>query len=103
MRPHSRIAAIRVRIDETRRKPRNERAVSVMRHNDGRGKAVGDRSMLLQPGALALADLRAIWSAPTLLSVHPASRARVDAAAACVDRVISSGATVYGVNTGFGL
>jgi histidine ammonia-lyase len=58
---------------------------------------------ILVPGALKLADLRAIWSAPVTLAIDPSARAQVDAAAACVDRVIASGATVYGVNTGFGL
>jgi histidine ammonia-lyase len=58
---------------------------------------------LLTPGTLALADLRALWSAPAPLALDPRARSGVDAAAACVDRVIASGETVYGVNTGFGL
>ena len=58
---------------------------------------------LLTPGTLALADLRALWSAPAPLALDPRARRGVDAAAACVDRVIASGETVYGVNTGFGL
>ncbi len=58
---------------------------------------------VLSPGALALADLRALWSRPAELALDPGARPGVDAAAACVDRVIASGETVYGVNTGFGL
>ena len=58
---------------------------------------------VLTPGALSLADLRALWSRPAELALDPRARAGVDAAAACVDRVIASGQTVYGVNTGFGL
>jgi histidine ammonia-lyase len=58
---------------------------------------------LLTPGTLTLADLRALWSAPSPLALDPQARPGVDAAAACVDRVIASGETVYGVNTGFGL
>ena len=57
----------------------------------------------LYPGALVLADLRALWSAPAPLALDPRARPGVEAAAACVDRVIASGETVYGVNTGFGL
>jgi histidine ammonia-lyase len=60
-------------------------------------------TFLLTPGTLALADLRALWSAPAPLELDPRARPGVDAAAACVDRVIASGETVYGVNTGFGL
>ncbi len=57
----------------------------------------------LYPGALVLADLRKLWSAPAPLALDPRARPGVEAAAACVDRVIASGETVYGVNTGFGL
>jgi histidine ammonia-lyase len=60
-------------------------------------------TLTLRPGALALADLRALWAAPAALALDPAAKPAVDAAAATVDRVIASGATVYGVNTGFGL
>jgi histidine ammonia-lyase len=57
----------------------------------------------LLPARLELADLRRLWSAPLALVLDPAARPAVDAAAATVDRVIASGQTVYGVNTGFGL
>src|SRR5262245_36457499 len=60
-------------------------------------------SLELVPARLALADLRRIWSETTVLAVDPAARSRVDAAAQAVDRIIASGKTVYGVNTGFGL
>jgi histidine ammonia-lyase len=56
----------------------------------------------LNPGAVTLAELRAIWDgAPVELSsdAWPA----IDAAAACVGAILESGRTVYGVNTGFGL
>jgi histidine ammonia-lyase len=55
------------------------------------------------PGQLGLADLRGLWSAPHALALDSAARPGVDAAAETVDRVIASGRTVYGVNTGFGL
>jgi histidine ammonia-lyase len=61
------------------------------------------QSLVLRPGSLALADLRALWSSPVVLVLDAQARPAVDAAAACVDRLLASGATVYGVNTGFGL
>jgi histidine ammonia-lyase len=57
----------------------------------------------LLPGRLALAELRRIWSGDCRLAVDGAARPAVDAAARVVDRVLASGQTVYGVNTGFGL
>jgi len=59
--------------------------------------------MNLVPGRLELAALRRLWTAPMALAVDAAARPAVDAAAQAVDRVIASGRTVYGVNTGFGL
>ncbi len=60
-------------------------------------------TMNLVPGRLELAALRRLWTAPMALAVDAAARPAVDAAAQAVDRVIASGRTVYGVNTGFGL
>ena len=58
--------------------------------------------LILDPTAIDLATLRSLWEgAPAKLS--EAALARVDAAAASVDRIVASGKTVYGVNTGFGL
>src|ERR1051325_8648184 len=59
-------------------------------------------SVTLNPGAVTLAELRAIWGgAPVTLA--PSGWAAVDAAAAAVGEILASGRTVYGVNTGFGL
>jgi histidine ammonia-lyase len=60
-------------------------------------------TLSLRPGALALADLRRLWSVPSGIAVDPVAKGAVDAAAATVDRVVAAGTTVYGVNTGFGL
>ncbi len=60
-------------------------------------------SFTLKPGALALSDLRRLWSAPATLAVDGAARQGVDAAADLVRRMVAAGTTVYGVNTGFGL
>jgi histidine ammonia-lyase len=56
----------------------------------------------LDPTATNLATLRQLWSgAPARLD--DASMQRVTEAAASVGRIVASGETVYGVNTGFGL
>jgi len=56
----------------------------------------------LHPGTVSLGELRAIWAgAPVKLD--DAAWAPVEAAAASVGRILDSGRTVYGVNTGFGL
>ena len=55
------------------------------------------------PGHFTLADLRDLWASPRTIDVDAGARPLVDAAAAAVARVLASGRTVYGVNTGFGL
>ncbi|MFO1317255.1 MAG: histidine ammonia-lyase [Burkholderiales bacterium] len=59
--------------------------------------------LVLTPGRLALPSLRTIWAEGPPLGVDPSAKPGVDAAAATIARVIAHGATVYGVNTGFGL
>jgi len=55
----------------------------------------------LNPGAVALADWRAIYrgGAPRL---DPTCRPGIAASAAAVARIVAKGEPVYGVNTGFG-
>ena len=56
----------------------------------------------LRPGAVSLTELRAVWGgAPVALDSD--AWAAVEASAASVARILASGRTVYGVNTGFGL
>jgi len=56
----------------------------------------------LRPGAVTLAELRAVWAgAPVELDDE--AWAAVEAAAASIARILASGRTVYGVNTGFGI
>jgi histidine ammonia-lyase len=56
----------------------------------------------LNPEAIDLATLRQLWAgAPAKLD--DASLTRIRASAASVERIVASGETVYGVNTGFGL
>ncbi|KAA5803357.1 histidine ammonia-lyase [Alkalicaulis satelles] len=60
------------------------------------------KTVTLTPGAVTLADLRAIH-AGAAFSLDASAWPGVEAAAASVRRIVDSGHTVYGVNTGFGL
>lgn len=58
--------------------------------------------MKLDPENLTLGQLRSLWrGSPAALDQR--SLERVAASAAVVERIVAGGATVYGVNTGFGL
>ncbi|RIX26881.1 histidine ammonia-lyase [Sphingomonas edaphi] len=58
--------------------------------------------LALDPKAIDLATLRQLWrGAPA--NLDNASLARIRASAASVERIVAGGATVYGINTGFGL
>jgi histidine ammonia-lyase len=60
------------------------------------------RPITLSPGTVTLAELRAVWAgAPVGLSADAWSA--IDDSAASVGRIVASGRTVYGINTGFGL
>lgn len=59
--------------------------------------------MLMQPGRLVLADLRKLYEQPVKIALSPDAGPAIDAAVACVDRIIAEGRTAYGINTGFGL
>ncbi|HEY0281985.1 MAG TPA: histidine ammonia-lyase [Rhizomicrobium sp.] len=52
---------------------------------------------------LTLAELRAVYQAPVRIELSPATLARIDAGAKAIAAIVAGGATVYGVNTGFGL
>jgi histidine ammonia-lyase len=56
----------------------------------------------LHPGSVSLAELRAIWSGAPV-ELHGDAWQAIDASAASIGRILASGRTVYGVNTGFGL
>ena len=56
----------------------------------------------LDPGRVALGDLRAIWTSPATVAVTTGARLRIDAAARAITRVLADDRVVYGVNTGFG-
>jgi histidine ammonia-lyase len=57
----------------------------------------------LQPGELALADLRAAWSAPAHLALAPSAYQAIEASAAAVQAIVAKGDPAYGINTGFGI
>jgi histidine ammonia-lyase len=59
-------------------------------------------AITLNPGSVTLAELRAIWNGAPIRLADSAWSA-LDAAAESVGRIVASGRTVYGVNTGFGL
>jgi histidine ammonia-lyase len=56
----------------------------------------------LDPTHIDLAGLRRIWRGAAV-RLDDAAMRRIADAAACVERIVASGETVYGVNTGFGL
>jgi histidine ammonia-lyase len=60
------------------------------------------RPVQLTPGTVTLADLRAVWAgAPVELDA--VAWQAIEAASDSISRIVASGRTVYGVNTGFGL
>ncbi|HEX5258196.1 MAG TPA: histidine ammonia-lyase [Sphingomicrobium sp.] len=58
--------------------------------------------MKLNPEAIDLGTLRRLWQGEAA-SLDDASMQRITASADAVERIVASGETVYGVNTGFGL
>ncbi|MCI3131937.1 histidine ammonia-lyase [Phenylobacterium aquaticum] len=57
--------------------------------------------LVLQPGAVSLAQWRAVYSGAAV-SLDPACGPVVAASAAAVERILAKGEPVYGINTGFG-
>lgn len=58
--------------------------------------------MKLNPESISLSELRQLWSGASA-SLDDAAMHRVADSAAAIGRIVASGETVYGVNTGFGL
>jgi histidine ammonia-lyase len=52
---------------------------------------------------LTFGELREVYEAPARVTLTPATFARIDKGAAAIARIVDSGVSVYGVNTGFGL
>ena len=74
-----------------------------LRARAGARSADGGTMITLQsPVSVTLAELRAVWDgAPVALADE--AWAAIDASAASIARILASGRTVYGVNTGFGI
>ena len=62
---------------------------------------MSDERVEIRPGTATLADWRRVYRGAGC-RLHPDARARVDAGAATIDRIVAAGRAVYGVNTGFG-
>jgi histidine ammonia-lyase len=60
-------------------------------------------NIVLKPGELRLAELRAAWSGAGKLALDPAAYAAIEASAAAVQAIVAKGDPAYGINTGFGL
>src|SRR5512139_420598 len=59
-------------------------------------------TLKLDPTAIDLSALRQLWGGVSC-KLDDASMDRIRASAAAVERIVASGETVYGINTGFGL
>ncbi|MCL4524568.1 MAG: histidine ammonia-lyase [Acidobacteria bacterium] len=59
-------------------------------------------TVLISGNDLKLEDLYAVALSGAEAALAPEARARMDASRAVIERLIASGSTVYGVNTGFG-
>lgn len=57
----------------------------------------------LEPGALTLADLRAVWADHFTIGLSANAAAPIAASAALVDDIVAKGDPAYGINTGFGI
>jgi histidine ammonia-lyase len=59
--------------------------------------------LTLQPGQLALSDLRAVWAAHAPLTLAADAWAGIAASNAAVEAIVAKGDPAYGINTGFGI
>src|SRR5262249_14184791 len=58
--------------------------------------------MVLRPGSVRLAQLRAVYAQPIEVQIAPAAFADVQASCEAVQRTVARGSVAYGINTGFG-
>lgn len=59
-------------------------------------------AMILHPGQLTLAQLRAIYSHATKIILEDQASFAITKSSACIDRIVVEGRVVYGINTGIG-
>lgn len=62
-----------------------------------------NHSFILQPGAMTLSDLRAVWAGHQSLNLACKAWDDISASAATVDAIVAKGDPAYGINTGFGI
>jgi histidine ammonia-lyase len=62
-----------------------------------------NKSWTLTPGAMTLADLRAVWNGPANLTLAASAWPAIEASAASVRAIVAKGEAAYGINTGFGI
>ena len=60
-------------------------------------------TFILQPGAMTLCELRAVWSDHAPLALASDAWAPIETAAAAVRAIVARGDAAYGINTGFGI
>ncbi len=58
--------------------------------------------LAVKPGGLRWAELQSCWAGPVTVSLDPDCYAKIDAAAATVQAILSTHRPAYGINTGFG-
>ena len=59
-------------------------------------------ALTIEPGRIALAELRKVWQQPVPLALVPAARDTINTSAAAVQQIVARGEPAYGINTGFG-
>ncbi len=57
----------------------------------------------LTPGAMTLADLRAVWTSSAPVALAATAWPAIEASAAAVRAIVAKGDAAYGINTGFGI
>jgi histidine ammonia-lyase len=62
-----------------------------------------NKGWTLQPGAMTLSDLRAVWAGPGHLTLAPDAYPVIEASNAAVAAIVAKGGAAYGINTGFGI
>jgi histidine ammonia-lyase len=58
--------------------------------------------LIINAQPITLSEWRAVWEGPVMITLGETARRRIAESQAQIDKVISSGRQVYGVNTGFG-
>jgi histidine ammonia-lyase len=61
------------------------------------------QSWTLTPGAMTLADLRAVWTSSASVALADSAWPAIEASAAAVRAIVAKGDAAYGINTGFGI